>query len=84
MFGVAANCVICKVLASQIFLNNKKERICADCIQKEYDHSCDNLKRAFDELYNSIEKNKELEQRITLYDAILEQIKNFTQLAKKE
>lgn len=91
MFGVAANCVSCKVLASQVFYNNAKERVCADCIQKEHDRAQENLKRAFDELYNSIQKNKQLEtkigefeQKVTVYDGILEQIRNYTNLIKKE
>ena len=83
MFGPAANCVNCKLLCSEIFLNAKKERICSGCLQKEYDHSCDNLQRAFDELYKAVQKNKALEDKITVYDAILEQIKNFSQLIKK-
>lgn len=91
MYGVAANCVLCKVLASQVFYNNKKERVCSDCIQGEYDRAQENLKRAFDELYNSIQKNKQLEhkigefeQKIVVYDGVLEQIRNFTNLIKKE
>lgn len=84
MYGLAINCVNCKFLSSQVFYNSKKERVCADCIQKEHDRSYENLKKAFDELYNSIQKNKSYEEKINVYDAILEQIKNFTQLIKKE
>lgn len=94
MFGVAANCVNCKILASQVFYNNNKERICSICIQGEHDKAQENLKRAFDELYNSMQRNKQLEgrltefeQKITVYDSILEQIRNytnFTNLIKKE
>jgi len=84
MFGPAANCINCKFLSSQIFLNSKKERICADCLQKEYDVSCAVLDKAFEDLQNATKKNTELEQKIIVYDAILEQIKNFTQLVKKE
>jgi len=91
MYGIAANCVNCKILASQVFYNSKKERVCSDCIQGEHDKAQENLKRAFDELYNSLQKGKQLEQRVSeleqkivVYDGILEQIRNFTVLIKKE
>lgn len=89
MFGQAANCTNCKLLASQVFYNSKKERICSNCIQGEYDRSCENLKKAYDDLYDSTQKNKELEdsvsslsQKVELYTGILAQIQNFTQLVK--
>lgn len=91
MYGVAANCIHCKVLASQVFYNAKKERVCSDCIQKEFDRSCENLNKAYDDLYESSKKYKELEekfnaaeQKISVYDALLEQIRNFTYLIKKD
>lgn len=91
MFGVAANCVNCKTLASQVFYNSKKERVCSTCIQKEHDNCCESLQKAFDNLYFSNQKNKSLEghlstfeKKIELYDSILEQIRNFTQLIKKD
>lgn len=84
MFGVAANCTICKVLASQVFFNAKKERICADCIQKEHDTACTSLEEISSTLNEALQKNKVLELKVTEYDAVLEQIKNFTNLVKKE
>jgi hypothetical protein len=84
MFGVAANCTICKVLASQVFFNAKKERICADCIQKEHDAICTSLEEVSGILGEVQKKNKGLELKITEYDTILEQIKNFTNLVKRE
>lgn len=84
MFGPAANCTKCKLLSSQIFFNNKKERVCAGCIQIEHDDLFMALEKFIDESNSAAKKNKELEQKVTLYDAIIEQIKNFTHLVRKE
>lgn len=77
MFGVAANCVNCKILSSQIFLNEKEERICATCMQKEYNKQCED---------NVVIQHKivVLEQKISVYNTILEQIRNYTQLVKND
>ncbi len=68
-YGVAANCVKCKLLVNQILHNAKQERICADCLQEAYITSCANLERSFDELYKATGK-------IEVYEKQLEQIKN--------
>lgn len=81
-FGLAVNCVGCKLLVSQILVNAKQERLCADCLQKEYNTSCDNLERAFGELHKAVKKNEEIVTRLQIYDAVLEQITNLIQLSK--
>lgn len=63
-FGVAVSCCICKFVGSQIFFNAKKERICAECIQKEHDNAIDNVQRAFDEMYKMKQLNDELKIKI--------------------
>lgn len=70
MFGPAENCINCKLLSSEIFFNSKKERICSVCLQKEHNIF--------------VQKNQELEHKINVYYAIIEQIKNFTQLVELE
>lgn len=79
-FGVATNCVKCKVLSSQILTNEKDERICSNCLQIEYNNSCANLKRAFDELYIATKKNDEMKLEIQVFTAVLQQIKGLVSM----
>lgn len=94
MFGPAVNCVNCKFCSSEIFYNAKKERVCSNCLQKEYDAVCASLDAMSQDLRATIERqnttisemvkeNESLNLKITTYEAILEQIKNFAQLIKR-
>ncbi len=66
-FGVMAGCASCKIATSQIFINNKKERICAECIQKEHDKAVANIERSFDEMFKLKQQNDML---ISALDAV--------------
>jgi uncharacterized protein YecT (DUF1311 family) len=76
-YGPAANCINCKFLTSQILVNSKQDRICADCLQKDYITVNENLNRAFGELYSATKANDELAAKLKAYEALLDQIKNF-------
>ncbi len=71
-FGVAANCVMCKVLGSQVFLNAKKERICAACIQKEYDNAVINVEKSFDGMFKLDQQIKALEEKLAAFEVKIE------------
>ena len=56
-YGVAMNCAGCKSLIAKVFHNAKKERICPDCLQKDYDTMMANLERSFDEMFKLKQEN---------------------------
>jgi hypothetical protein len=64
MFGVATNCVNCKLLSSQVFYNAKKERICAGCLQKDYDSVCIKVSGLCETLDFLAGNNKKLAQTL--------------------
>jgi hypothetical protein len=77
------NCVNCNFASSFHLVNRKGNRICPDCLQKEYDKTWDNLERAFMELYNAVKKNENYVAEIQTYAAVLDQIKGLTELVKE-
>ena len=73
-YGPAANCINCKFLTSQILVNIKQERVCADCLQKDYIILNDNLIRSFEELYKAKKENEALAASEKFSKSLLKQI----------
>lgn len=61
---VAKNCEICMICVCDLYKDYRGEKICADCLYKEYNDVCGFLNKSFDEIKIMTEKNKILEKRL--------------------
>lgn len=57
-YGVATNCLDCKLLVSQILTLSNGSRVCADCLQKHYNSTVKSLEES---LQTILDKNTEID-----------------------